>query len=142
MPFHPSGRCSERNVRMRSRNASASGVYVGFMTQNLPVAAGSADADVEPGGAPCERGGTDQWPRIAEPAADDAGSAREVEPGRRVDLRLRGGEEHVAEPERDRAGHARQPEVEQVRHRRDGLTDQPSGTDADGLIGVVPPVAR
>src|SRR6478735_1083050 len=108
MPFHPSGRCSERNVRIRSRNASASGVYVGFMTQNLPAAPGSTDADVQTGGAPGERGSTDERPCIAEPAANHASTSREVEAGRRIDLRLSGGEEHVAEPEGDRAGHAGQ----------------------------------
>ena len=137
MPFHPSGRCSERNVRMRS-------------PERLGLGCVRRVHDPEPTG--CRRFSRCRCPnqrcamrvlrhrRVAPHHRGRRGRTRcpprEVEPSRRIDLRLRGSKEDVAEPEGDRAGHARQPEVEQVRHRCHGLTHELSRTDADGLIGA------
>ena len=51
----------------------------------------------------------------------------EDEPGRAVELGLGRREERRAEAEGDRAGDDRQPEVEQVGHRRHGPAHQPAG---------------
>ena len=66
----------------------------------------------------------------AERAGDDARAAREVEAAARVDLGLRGGEERLAEAERDRAADDREREVEQVRDRRDRAADERAGARA------------